>query len=169
MAAQQGFYGINVDSSGVVTKPLPKTSVICFGIGDSFMENTGSNTGTRESFFARFCDIMGFDPWASASGGTGYTNQGAGGRQTYINRVCPPANAWIIYNQSTATGGTFTITKDATTTAAINYNAAYTAIQSALDTAFGAGNYYTAGHPFYGAVVYGIGTGTAAPLEAQPL
>lgn len=134
-----GFFYVTSAIDSVLPIPKP-TALHCFWVGDSFSAGTGSDSGLISSLARVCCDHLGWELHNLSIGATGYLNPGAGGTASFtaVQRLTPPVNAWVI-RLSGATAGSYTLTQNALTTAAINYNDAVATIQSKLDTAFGSG------------------------------
>ena len=134
------FAGCRVGPTDQIWRPATQLGLRCFWVGDSYAEGTGANVSSA-SYAATACAYLGWEYFHCSVGGTGYLNPDAGipGRTTVINRLTPPTNAWQV--NVSGTGGTYTVTQGSTTTGVIASGASLATIQSAFDTAFGAGNF----------------------------
>lgn len=140
---QQGvaFNGVYVPSViDSVIPALPSLGTPTLWFGDSFSAGTGTE-GVFESLAGICCAELGWQLVNRSIGGFGYlapASHASATTMTFLDRVFPPANGWMLFNTN-ATAGTFTLTQGAVTTAAIAFNASVATVQSALDTAFGSG------------------------------
>jgi hypothetical protein len=150
---QSRLYDVEVEGSwngiytssafDVVTAPQVSDSPICFWIGDSFSDGTGSDQIPSSSLASIACSQLGWTLWNLSIGGTGYLNPGKGSL-TVPGRIIPPRNAWT-FNLCNGTGS-FAISQDGITTSKILVDGlTYQSIQSACNQAFGAGYFRVAG------------------------
>ena len=114
----QLYVGSALDS--VLPAPRP-TGTRAIWFGDSYSAGTGSDNISNN--LARVaCDLLGWDLWNQSIGGTGYLNgngTAASSALTLVQRITPPANAWVV-KLSDTTAGTYTLTQAGVTTAALN-------------------------------------------------
>ena len=149
------FTGINVTSAiDTVTPSQKHASPVCVVAGDSYFAGTGADTND-DSMAARFCNAFDLEWLPASTGGTGWVAPGSFSANSpdslpYGDRIVPPVNAWL-FNPGGSTS--FTFSQGGITTATIgNPGGTPTVIQSALDTAFGAGNftvYTNSGYYYY--------------------
>jgi hypothetical protein len=132
------FPGVYVANSIDTVIPSVKTSnTKCLWFGTSHSAGTGADAAFS-SMANICCNLLGWELNNLAVGGTGYLNAGSG--LTFLDRIVPPTNAWLIKTLG-ATAGTYTITQNGIT-ATIGYADNASTIQSTLNTAFGAGKFY---------------------------
>jgi hypothetical protein len=152
----QGFWGCWVPTALDTVYPSVtadgRPTIWC---GDSFGAGTGANLWMG-GLAKIACDTLGWGLINISVGGTGFLNIGPQSL-TFRDRLLPPTNAWQIFTR-TATGGTFTLTQNSITTAAISYTATLAQIQTILDNAFGAGAFKTAGQDAQSFFIIGTGT-----------
>jgi len=136
--AGKQFMGVNIGQNDAITPgpPLIVGPTMIF-LGDSFMDGTRTpDPGLHPVYEMGF--QLGVQPVGVSSGSTGWWTRGTNNRLSFLNRACPPTEAWEVANPSNqgATGGTWTIsvTYNGTTqtTSALAYNAAASAIETAL-------------------------------------
>lgn len=128
--------GVYTNSNGSVTRPATSQKPLMFVIGDSFGEGTGA-ADASSSYGQILASYLGFEFRSSCVGSTGVTNSASGAKTTFKERTCPAVNSWVV-RLGGATGGTYTLSQNGTTTSAISYSANVATVQTALDTAFGA-------------------------------
>ena len=166
------FSGIRVDASGSVRRAGPTTRPRLWLLGDSFGEGTGADC-VSHSFGAYLAATFGWELWDISSGGTGIVNSGqpGSGRFSYLDRVLPPINAWIINIWGVTAPSSFTLSQGPISTGPISTDSDYASVQSALDTAFGVGSWSVGGHPYYGYVIIGRGANATVtvPLIVTPI
>lgn len=159
--AFRGIYHTSaIDSIYPVASP---DGVDTFWCGDSF----GAGTGT-DAWFSSLsrvcCDQLGWRLHTLSIGGTGFLNPGTNSL-VFSDRLLPPINAWSIWTKG-VTSGTMTLTQSGVTTGTIAYNASIATIQTAVDTAFGAGKYNVVGDSGQSFQILGLGA-TAASAAAM--
>jgi hypothetical protein len=146
-AAGCAFSGAYVTGVGDTVEPATaRAGTPTLWFGDSGSGGAGTD-GNLNGFAAICCAELGWQLCERSIGGTGYLNPTTGGSANTLNlydRLFPPTNAWSLFNRG-STAGTFTLTQGSTTTAGIAHNANAATVQSALDTAFGAGVFLVVG------------------------
>ena len=137
--------GINVDQAGTITKAqsMPKMKLIV--LGDSIAQGTSSGSASMGDIFAqRLANNLGMQLDNVSVGGIGIVANNGGAALTYAQRSIPDVNSWTVF-LANANAGTYTLTQGATTTGSIAYNASVSTVQTALNTAFGSGQFYVTG------------------------
>lgn len=133
---------VTTNSSGTIWKPETSKKQKLFVIGDSFA--AGSGSGLFGSYALMLAETLGMEAVNMGAGSTGFLANSSVSTN-YRHRIAPPYNSWSI-QIGNASGGTFTLTYNSLTTAALAYNISVASLQTAIDTTFGAGVFkvYTA-------------------------
>jgi lysophospholipase L1-like esterase len=79
------FGGVTIGANDTVFPPARPLGIRALFFGDSFTEGTGATGISQYSSFTS--KILGWEHWASGSGGTGYLNNGPTGRVVFRDRV----------------------------------------------------------------------------------
>jgi hypothetical protein len=165
--ANSQIFGCYTAAIDTVTPTPPALGTPTVWVGDSISYGTGGTAGIVDSSSGHACRLLGWSLAVDALiPGTGYLNDGSVSALTGRDRLLPPANAWVLTGGSSA--GTWTITWNGVTTAAIAYNALASAVQTAADTAFGSGVFSVMGSLMSNSFgnIFLIGRGAAASSTA---
>jgi hypothetical protein len=160
-----GFLGVNTASAIDTFLPPPRsTGTVCIWGGDSFGYGAGSDMQLSNSFARIACDQMGWNLVNLSIGSTGYLNDGTTSAYSFPldQRWFPPVNAWMVRAGFGASGNVSVTQSGTTVTVATSATPAQ--VQTAFDTAFGAGKWKIAG--VGGSHFWAIGLSTIAASTA---
>jgi hypothetical protein len=133
---------VGVDFGGVYTgshdtiAPAPFDGLMRFMyVGDSFVGGTGGPYRINPQMSHMLPRSLGMQGWIDGSGGTGWCATNTGISLTFMDRIAPPTESFIL-TQTGGTGGTFTVSitygGSTQTTSAIAYNATAATVQTAI-------------------------------------
>lgn len=133
------FYGIRAKTECVPYAQRSTVPKMLYTISDSFAEPTGADSGYT-GMGSRAAQMLGVTHILGGAGGTGVSVRGSvDGRLSFRDRITPPTNAWK-WHLGNPTGGTYTITVNGNTTAAIAFNANAATTQAAVRLLSGQAN-----------------------------
>jgi len=134
------FVQVNTAAIDTVMPADPRFDDVTVWVGDSFGGGTYSSGAYTGSLAAIACGLLGWSLVNASIGGTGYLNPPALTSSVTLNardRMIPPTNSWYVRLDG-STAGTFTVTQNGVTTAAVAYNASLATLRTAISNAFGA-------------------------------